>query len=456
MPRPPPRSTHCLPGWVLVWAALALAIPSWGRASEAGADTAAAETDSSGLPGSSVNEEPGAIVNVPGAATRQTRDMVRWVSRRSQFRIRGIDYGVTGLPIVYYSPNTGLNYGGRLQWADYRRRPYRYKLTMYWVNSTEGRFTYYYKLKVPKISGTGFGVRLLIGTSRDIRARYYGLGNDSERDTDLTTAGSDFFLDENYYCYVLDKPQFVFSLLREIYGPVGMSVGFGLERTDVQKRGDVAWYDEDPTLENEGTVDGVTGFASVTLNWDTRDDPTIPRRGCFHEWSYQTSSNFMLGLLFEQIDFRRYTVTDARYFPVGERLNLANRIMFEALKGEVPLYAYGEIGGSRRVKGLGGGDTLRGYDRQRFTDNIRIATNTELRCHLRTWQPLRQYLEWHGVLFVDSGQVAPGVREMRPLDSHFTGGVGLRLYWDDDFVIRYDTGFSTEQVYLGLKYRNVF
>ena len=122
----------------------------------------------------------------------------------------------------------------------------------------------------------------------------------------------------------------------------------------------------------------------------------------------------------------------------------------------MPLYAYGEIGGSRRVKGLGGGDTLRGFDRQRFTDNIRVATNTELRCQLRARRVLKQYLEWHGVLFVDSGQVAPGVSELRPLATHVTGGMGLRLYWNDDFVIRMDTGLSVEQMYLGLKYRNVF
>jgi len=202
--------------------------------------------------------------------------MVRWVAKRSQFKIRGVPYGVTGLPIVYYSPSTGLNYGGRLQWGDYRRRPYRYKLTAYWVRSTEGRYSYYYKVKVPRISGTGFGVRLLVGTRRDIRARYYGLGNDSERDTDLTTEGAPGFIDPNYYYYILDKPQVLFSLLRKIHGPVGMSVGFGLERTDVQKRGDEAWYKDDTDLAYEGPEDGVTGFASITLIWDTRDDPTIP------------------------------------------------------------------------------------------------------------------------------------------------------------------------------------
>ena len=111
---------------------------------------------------------------------------------------------------------------------------------------------------------------------------------------------------------------------------------------------------------------------------------------------------------------------------------------------------------SQRTKGPGGSDTLRGYDRQRFTDNIRVRSNTEVRYRLHTHRALKQYLEWHGVAFVDLGQVAPGFSDLRPLDLHLTGGAGLRLYWNADFVIRADLGLSAEQTYLGFKYRNIF
>ena len=81
-----------------------------------------------------------------GGATRQDTlkgdtegsppDRVLWLAKRRQVAIAGVPYGITGLPVVYYSPRTGWNYGARLQWADYRRRPYRYKVVLNTVRST--------------------------------------------------------------------------------------------------------------------------------------------------------------------------------------------------------------------------------------------------------------------------------------------------------------------------------
>ena len=120
----------------------------------------------------------------------------------------------------------------------------------------------------------------------------------------------------------------------------------------------------------------------------------MARRGVFHEWSYENSRNSLVGLFFDQIDFRRYTLTDMRYYALDDRMVLAHRTVFEVLDGTVPLYAYGEIGGSDRVKGLGGSDTLRGFDRQRFTDDIRAFTNTEVRYTAFRRRVLKQWVEW--------------------------------------------------------------
>ncbi len=122
----------------------------------------------------------------------------------------------------------------------------------------------------------------------------------------------------------------------------------------------------------------------------------------------------------------------------------------------MPLHAFGEIGGSRRTKGLGGSDSLRGFDRQRFTDKVRLFTNSELRRLLKTQRIFKQYIELHGVLFVDAGQVATSVADLEVSASHYTAGTGVRLSWNADFVIRGDIGVSGEQTYLGLKYRNLF
>lgn len=437
----PARRWLCYAGGALVYAML----PGMVSAQQSAADSTASTPDSLTQPRRQ---------RLIGGTTRPTVGAVRWMAKRRQVRLRGRDYGATGLPIIYYSPSSGWNRGARLQVADYSRRPYRYKFTFHSVNSTKGKRTNYIRLKVPHISGTGWGIQLRLSSHRDIRARYYGLSNDSDRNEDLIDVNHVDFLDEKYYFYILEQPSVLLRLVRAIYGPVSLSMGLGLERNDVSPSGDVSFYVQEGTPD--GVVDGVSGFVSFTLVWDTRDDPSIPREGLFQEWSYETSRNSLLGLFFEEIDFQRYTVTDARYWPVGERLNIAHRTIFEALKGAVPLFAYGEFGGSLRVKGLGGSDTLRGFDRQRFTDNIRLATNSEARYHLGSRRFLKQYFELHGIGFFDTGQVSPGVSGLSLGATHVTTGVGLRTYWNADFVLRVEVGVSAEQVFMAFKYRNIF
>ena len=388
------------------------------------------------------------------AATEQTVDVVRWMARRRQFTLRDTDYGATGLPVFYYSPRTGWNYGVRAQVTDYGRLPYRYRATVQVLKSSLGRRDTFLRFKVPRISGTGFGVLLLASNVRDMRSRYYGLGNDSQYRKELVNPDRPEYRDEDYYSYILRRPRLALSLLRHVYGPFGLSTGFGLEKASVTPRGTASYYIDEGTPD--GVRDGLTGFISLTASWDSRDDEIIPKTGVYHEWSYETSRNSVLSLFFEEIDFRRYTLTDCRYYPLTSRLNLAQRTVAECLSGSVPLYAYGEIGGGRRIKGLGGGDSLRGYDTQRFTDNVRFFSNSELRYQLRAVRFYRQHLEWTAVAFADAGRVWPDLGSVTPSGMHLTGGIGLRLYWNDDFVVSAALGLSREQAYTPVKYRNIF
>jgi hypothetical protein len=430
--------------WRLVGALVGLAlVPVGSGAATAPADTSARPA-TAGAP----------LEGAARAATEQTVETVRWVARRRQFTVHEVDYGATGLPIAYYSPHTHWNYGVRFQLTDYRRLPYRYRATVQVLQSTADRLDNFIRLKVPRISGTGFGVLLVASNVRDVRARYYGLGNVSQYRRELVDPNDPQYRDEDYYCYRLERPRVIISLLRHVWRALNVSTGFGLERTHISPRGAASFYQDEGTPD--GVKDGLTGFLSATASWDSRDDELIPKTGAFHEWSYENSRNSILSLFFEPIDFRRYTVTDARYVPLTRRLNFAQRTVFENLTGSVPLYAYGELGGSRRIKGLGGGDSLRGYDTQRFTDNVRFFTNTELRYQLRTVRFRRQHLEWTGVAFFDAGRVWHDLQSVTLSGMHGSGGLGLRLYWNNDFVVSLAVGLSREQVYVPVKYRNIF
>ena len=122
--------------------------------------TAALQADQAQSDSSATSEGEISQVADDVAKSRQSRQVeaVKWMAKRKQLDIRGVPFGVTGLPILYYSPNSGWNTGLKVQWLDYRRRPYRYKMTFYGTRSQEGRVSLSYRLKVPNVSGSGFGV----------------------------------------------------------------------------------------------------------------------------------------------------------------------------------------------------------------------------------------------------------------------------------------------------------
>ena len=51
------------------------------------------------------------LAKVSQSATEQTVEAVRWMAKRRQFTLRGIPYGVTGLPFRLSQPQHGLELG---------------------------------------------------------------------------------------------------------------------------------------------------------------------------------------------------------------------------------------------------------------------------------------------------------------------------------------------------------
>ena len=380
----------------------------------------------------------------PRKAFQTTVDRGRWLARRRQFTFIGVNYGLTGLPIMYFNPNRQWRVGGRLHLTDYSRLPFRYKMILGWSKEAGEKASYFARVRVPHIGNTGWGLRAQANFSRGGR-RYYGIGNSSEYDGRFVDPHSPLFRDERYYHYILDRSRVFVGLLRDIRPPLLVSIGLGLNRSEIGQVGGTSLIFEERPPGIEG---GESRFISLILSWDTRDYEALPRKGTLHEWSYETAISSPA--------FRRYTFTDIRYLSLNTRLKLANRAVFEVLHGTVPIGSYGEMGSSKRVVGLGGNNSLRGFDSQRFIDDVRFVSNSELRYRLHNHTVFRQYLEWHAILFMDYGRVWSDLQDLELDDMHLTRGGGLRAYWDEDFVVRLEVGFSSEQTTVGLLLGNIF
>ena len=76
------------------------------------------------------------IARWPLSATEQSVEWAQEIGQRQQFTLRGVPYGLTGLPMVYYSVSTGWNIGALVHWVDWRRPPYRYRASVRVQHST--------------------------------------------------------------------------------------------------------------------------------------------------------------------------------------------------------------------------------------------------------------------------------------------------------------------------------
>lgn len=160
-------------------------------------------------------------------------------------------------------------------------------------------------------------------------------------------------------------------------------------------------------------------LTSVTLGYtrDMRDSTTNTREG-----NYTTVSGEVAGGLFGgETDFQKFSVEHRRYYPVTDKDVVAMRAMAGFTLGDLPLY---------ESFSLGGANTLRGYEEDRFRGENVLLVGAEYR------HPITDSLSVVG--FVDAGSayggefptVVPGFNipaEDSSLSMHIGAGVGLRV-----------------------------
>lgn len=203
-------------------------------------------------------------------------------------------------------------------------------------------------------------------------------------------------------------------------------------------------------LDTEAGPGGDTKRPSTELLFDDRSAPGLARQPAFFHVGAATvldgrdsaeapRSGGMVGLLVWRFDAMASDIDDfsrlafdARYFvPASARSVLALRALtsrdFADEGGRVPFYM-------RQT--LGGGDTLRGFERARFRDNALLNLSAEYR------YGLHPMIELAG--FADVGQVAPQLAAMSLGRFETSWGAGLRFKHRGSVKFRVDWAFSHE------------
>ncbi len=183
-------------------------------------------------------------------------------------------------------------------------------------------------------------------------------------------------------------------------------------------------------LHPGGRINSVT----LGLTTDTRDVRADPTGGNFMSVSYEQAGSFLGG----NTTFGKLSVDYRRYIRVGKSNNvIASRLLGGTTFGNTPLYEAFSVGGA---------NTLRGYDVDRWRGESLLALSTEFR------HPITDKLV--AVAFVDVGDAfggtfetpVPGFRvtaEDDSFDAHVGYGAGIRVKTPLG-PIRLDLGYGEE------------
>lgn len=393
-------------------------------------------------------------------AALEARDRARQgyerLSRRRTFDIDGVPYGATAMPIAFFTPASGLHYGGWLEVANYGREPYVYRANLQWYLTTKGKRNHHMRLEFPTPFGLPVNARFLTRDVKNSGANFFGIGNDTKIDASQTDRESD------YYRYLLEQQQSAFDLEYAEMEPVvlfsGVRFNRGVPSRINEVKADAYYVFNLPASQIQGRSGGWANFLLLGLMYDSRNDQEQPTAGLLSEISMQLGGT----LLGADFAFRRITLINTHYWK-PPRLSdwgpyvLVTRVVFESLSDDAPFYQLTEVGGSIRGVEVGGGSFMRGYRSRRFADQNKALYSVELR---RTFQSRRwrgHYFETLGTIFADAGGVASSAsRVLDPADLHPSGGVGFRLTWNSQLSLRADFATSSEDQVLLLSFGNLF
>ncbi|WP_163862160.1 Omp85 family outer membrane protein [Myxococcus eversor] len=382
---------------------------------------------------------------------------------------------VQGLPLLNFNSDEGFGYGARLLLVDAgdgTYRPYRHSLIAQFFQTTRGVATHRLMMDAPRFFDSDWRLGLDLSFINERFSPYFGQGaaagyepdfaqcDDREQLEDArdVCAGNPSFRGLRYYSFEQRTlPSVVFNARRTLRGPLQVSVGYRFRLTRIRSRYSAKdlGQSRDSRLEEDARAGLLTGLeagggegtfrtAEVTagLLWDSRDNEPAPVRGMFHELAVRGA----VGATGSSFSYWGSTANLRFYHPLGhERLVAALRLMADVLGGDVPFFLLSGFGGVEWRDGWGGVGglfTARGLLKNRLQGEVKTVGNGELRWRFLDVRPWEQRLEFTLVAFLDAGQVWTDLRFRDKGLFRYAGGGGLRVAWDNAFIVRADYGVS--------------
>jgi len=334
---------------------------------------------------------------------------------------------LSAFPILMYDTDIGVGYGGKAKFVNYLFRKESFDFTVF--NSSKGERWYVFTFSIPDIEirqGKRYALSFDLKAEYDkyLKYNFYGTGPDSKKD------------DETGFTYEKKELQLRFGS--------GFTPYFVMEAHYILRNIKYFKVEEDrPFSEMLEKIGGkFSPFVSLVARYDTSDSQIHPKRGSRLIFQNDVASSFFGN---KNAHFYRFTLDFRKYILLfGNKDVLAFRTLVQKISGKnekIPLFEYSVLGGGSEMA------AMRGYRLDRFQDKGKFLVNVEYRFPL--WKKLG------GNVFVDGGLVWPSWSEIRLDKTVVDIGWGLRYYLQN-FVVRFDMGFSNEGLGIYFNFGHVF
>lgn len=249
-----------------------------------------------------------------------------------------------------------------------------------------------------------------LGTTRESRLGYFGLGNDTKYDSKLVTKQQPHWYEARRTRYFSDL-----EVSRRLTGPLFVAGGGGAEYSRLGDLSDPSLFRSDFGTSDVTDTD-VRGHASLVL--DARDNEFNTTRGLFAQVTFTAGSGGG--------NYTRVAADVRGYLPIREGTVLAARVAGSSLSSKAPLNARYDLPvWEGEISVLGGAYSHRGLAFQRLAGRGVLFANAELRHDLLN---LGDFGAFTLLGFFDAGRVFETEDfKLTTKDMKLGGGGGLAI-----------------------------
>jgi hypothetical protein len=385
-------------------------------------------------------------------------------------------WGVQVSPLANFDTDQGVGFGGRVMLIHHGEhhgagKPYDLAIMAQFFQTTRQVIAHRLWLDIPEAFRSKWRLEIDLAYRGDRFSPYYGQGNDStyeplfERCVDRATLeqspdtcpDNPSFLGLRYYQFERRAlPRLTLTGRRSLTGPLQSFLMYRMDLSTLQVTypNDLGQHRDSKLVEDAkaGLLVGYdgetkepftlrTGEFTAGLAYDSRDIEPAPTTGMFHELSLRYGGPAAGG----QFNYWGVNATLRFYqhlLPNYPKLVGAARLLIDFMDGDVPFHMLPSYGGLARGEGLGGLVSARGILKNRYQGKEKLILNAELRWTPLELQLLGQQFDFTLVSGIDGGRVWRDLSFRDGGGLHTSAVAGLRIAWNQFFIIRADYGAS--------------